>query len=105
MYAGEHYAYSIFANSRVGIAGFDGTAFLVAQEPAKPKPEDTEVWEPVPKIVTPGATSAGPPSDAIVLFDGKNLDEWVSAQDHSPAKWDRGERHHDGEQGARRGQH
>ncbi len=64
------------------------TAFLIAQEPAKPKPEDTEVWEPVPKIVTPGATSAEPPSDAIVLFDGKNLDEWVSAQDHSPAKWD-----------------
>jgi hypothetical protein len=27
------------------------------------------------------------PSDAIVLFDGKNLDEWVSAQDKSPAKW------------------
>jgi hypothetical protein len=64
------------------------TAFLVAQEPAKPKPEDTEVWEPVPKVVTPGATYGEPPSDAIVLFDGKNLDEWVSAQDHSPAKWD-----------------
>ena len=64
------------------------TAFLVAQEPAKPKPEDTEVWEPVPKNVTPGTTCADPPSDAIVLFDGKNLDEWVSAQDHSPAKWD-----------------
>jgi hypothetical protein len=64
------------------------TAFLVAQETAKPKPEDTEVWEPVPKIVTPGTTTAEPPSDAIVLFDGKNLEEWVSAQDHSPAKWD-----------------
>jgi len=22
-----------------------------------------------------------------VLFDGKNEDEWVSAQDHTPAKW------------------
>jgi len=60
---------------------------LTAQQQAKPKPEETEVWEPVPKIVTPGATCNAPPSDAIVLFDGKNLDEWVSAQDKSPAKW------------------
>lgn len=62
-------------------------ALFGQQQPAGPKPQDTEVWEPVPKPVTPGATNAGPPSDAIVLFDGKNLDEWVSAQDHSPAKW------------------
>jgi hypothetical protein len=62
-------------------------ASLSAQQSAAPKPEDTEVWEPVPAIVTPGVTDAAPPSDAIVLFDGKNLDEWVSAQDHSPAKW------------------
>jgi hypothetical protein len=61
-------------------------ATLYAQE-TKPKPEDTEVWEPVPKVVTPGDTCGAPPSDAIILFDGKNLDEWVSAQDHSPAKW------------------
>ena len=60
---------------------------VFAQQPAAPKPQDTEVWEPVPKIVTPGASNAAPPSDAIVLFDGKNLDEWVSAQDKSPAKW------------------
>jgi Domain of Unknown Function (DUF1080) len=41
-------------------------------EKAKP----TEVYSPVPKIVTPGITDAEPPSDAIVLFDGKNLDLW-----------------------------
>jgi hypothetical protein len=63
------------------------TAALASQEPAKPKPEDTEVWTPVPKVVTPGVTEAAPPSDAIVLFDGKNEDEWVSAQDHTPAQW------------------
>jgi hypothetical protein len=62
-------------------------ANALAQETPKPKPEDTEVWTPVPAIVTPGATDAAPPSDAIVLFDGKNEDEWVSAQDHTPAKW------------------
>lgn len=54
---------------------------------AQPKPQDTEVWEPVPKVVTPGADCAAPPSDAIILFDGKNLEEWVSAKDKSPAKW------------------
>jgi hypothetical protein len=58
-----------------------------APAPAAAKPQDTEVWEPVPKVVTPGANNAAPPSDAIVLFDGKNLDEWVSAQDKAPAKW------------------
>ncbi|MEL6865333.1 MAG: DUF1080 domain-containing protein [Bacteroidota bacterium] len=48
-------------------------------------PKDTEVWEPEPRVVTPGEDNA-PPSDAIILFDGENLDEWM-AQDSSAAKW------------------
>jgi hypothetical protein len=63
------------------------SALLSSQEPAKPKPEDTEIWTPVPRVVTPGSTCGAPPSDAIILFDGKNEDEWVSAQDHTPAQW------------------
>lgn len=51
-------------------------------------PKLTEVWTPVPKIVTPGATNSDAPSDAIILFDGKSLDEWVSVKDpKSPAGW------------------
>ncbi len=73
------------------LTAFAAAAVLPAQnQPSpdqKPKPEDTEVWQPVPKIVTPGATDAAPPSDAVILFDGKNEDEWVSAQDHTPANW------------------
>lgn len=51
------------------------------------KPQDTEQWTPVPAIVTPGAKPDAAPSDAIVLFDGKNLDQWVSTKDKSPAGW------------------
>lgn len=48
---------------------------------AQAKPEDTEFYTPVPPKVTPGKTVTAPPSDAIVLFDGKNEDEWVLAKD------------------------
>ncbi len=47
----------------------------------------TEVWEPVPPVVAPGKTNVDPSSDAIVLFDGTNLNEWVSVKDKSPAGW------------------
>ena len=34
----------------------------------------TEVWAPIPPVIS--APADGVPSDAIVLFDGKNLDAW-----------------------------
>ena len=51
----------------------------------KPDPKLTEVWEPVPEIVTPGIGTA-PPSDAIVLFDGADLSKWTGSKGE-PAKW------------------
>lgn len=49
------------------------------------KPEMTEIWEPEVTIVTPGITVADAPSDAIVLFDGKNLSqEWTSEAGTEP---------------------
>jgi hypothetical protein len=52
-----------------------------------PNPDNAEVWEPAPKVVVPGKTFSSAPSDAVILFDGKNLDEWVSAKDKTAAKW------------------
>jgi hypothetical protein len=52
------------------------------------KPAETEVWEPVPQSVTTGKTTSEPPSDAVILFDGTNLNQWVSSKDTaSPAGW------------------
>ncbi|MEJ0090683.1 MAG: DUF1080 domain-containing protein [Limisphaerales bacterium] len=57
-----------------GVAGFQDTPLQPdgkwhVHDPARPQPP----------IVTPGATfsqNANPPSDAIVLFDGKDLSQW-----------------------------
>ena len=51
------------------------------------KPEMSEFYAPQPKKVCPGnAMVAGAPSDAIVLFDGTNLDSWCG-RDGQPAGW------------------
>ena len=54
---------------------------------AQKEPEATEVWEPEPRVVSTGDVHA-PPSDAIILFNGKDTDQWVSAKDgKSPISW------------------
>jgi hypothetical protein len=58
-----------------------------AQQQKPMRPEDTEVWSPIPRVVAPGRTDRDAPSDAIVLFDGTALSEWVSAGDSTPARW------------------
>lgn len=46
--------------------------------------QETEVWEPVPAVIS--APANGVPSDATLLFDGKNLDQWQGAESGA-AKW------------------
>lgn len=53
--------------------------------PMPMKPEMTEIWEPQVQVVTPAKVLGNAPSDAIILFDGKNLDQWVSQKDKSKA--------------------
>lgn len=48
-------------------------------------PELTEYYEPEVDVVNPGQ-GTNPPSDAIVLFDGKNLESWES-ENGGNAKW------------------
>lgn len=83
------------AASRLGVA-----ALLMALIPAGTKPiaagaaEDWKIHDrnrPMAPVITPGEAStedqAGrPPSDAVALFDGKDLAQWQGL-DGGPAKW------------------
>lgn len=59
--------------------------FTFLNSHAQGDPKLTEVWSPEPKVVTPGKTFANPPSDALILFNGKNLNQWVETDDTTKA--------------------
>jgi hypothetical protein len=57
------------------------------QQSAKMTPAMTEIWDPEIKIVQPGITDSDAPSDAIVLFNGTDVNsEWTDMQGN-PTKW------------------
>lgn len=58
-------------NYRTSATGYNDTPVLPGQ---KWKVHDID--RPRPAVVTPGARLGDPPSDAIVLFDGKDLSKW-----------------------------
>lgn len=65
------------------------TAFLLGASlgvfaQTKYVPEDTEFYNPKPPVVR---ISQHVPSDAIVLFDGSNLDKWTSVKKQGDADW------------------
>jgi hypothetical protein len=81
---------------RTGFAGLIATAGLVAglaaQEPptvpAAARWRQHDIRRPRPAVVEPaeGSIAARPPKDAVVLFDGSNLDAWRSPEG-GPARW------------------
>jgi hypothetical protein len=67
-----------------GVAGFQDTPV----EPGLPW-HVHDPARPQPPLVTPGTFSelATPPSDAIVLFDGKDLSQWRDKKTGGPVAW------------------
>jgi hypothetical protein len=71
--------FALFASLAIAVLAAAAWSYCAAFQLPEPKTE--------PKIIDPGdATRA--PSDAIVLFDGKDLSNWVSVNGGGPAKWE-----------------
>jgi hypothetical protein len=64
--------------------GYDNTPYLPGT-----KWRVHDISRPHPPLVTPGAENSAPPSDAIVLFNGKDLSQWVTFRrgEQMPPKW------------------
>lgn len=49
--------------------------------------ENAQIWEPVPELVTV-SDAESPPSDAIILFGGTDLDAWHTAESEQAVAWE-----------------
>jgi hypothetical protein len=74
--------YAVVSTFALAIAFCVANACHSAQEPGPFPPPKRE-----PPIITPGKADSEPPSDAIVLFDGKDLSKWRNARGGGDAKW------------------
>ncbi len=75
----------------IALAAVAGATVFVHAEERLGKWLIHDMSRPRPPVITPGTASTAekpgdPPSDAIVLFDGKNLDSWVGSSG-KPAQW------------------
>ena len=75
------------------VLGLAGALAFAAEKPGPQQPWSKykvhDMTRPVPPIITPGTASTNdmpgkPPSDAIVLFDGKDLSHWQAAGGGEP---------------------
>jgi hypothetical protein len=74
-----------FQRTLLSVLFFTSLFSACAQETREQQAKKTEVWTPVPKIITPGVKEGDAPSDAIILFSGDSLSEWVSSKDTTKA--------------------
>ncbi|SEB36290.1 protein of unknown function [Tenacibaculum sp. MAR_2009_124] len=72
-------------NNSVNNNSENETTKATEQKKEPTKPEETEIWKPVPPKVN--FNESGVPSDAIVLFDGTNFNEWISSRDSTAVQW------------------
>ena len=75
--------YMLWLQPKASLVAIMSLAYLslsvISNVNAQGNPELTEVWKPVPEIVTPGLNNKVP-SDATVLFDGSDLDQWTNVK-------------------------
>jgi hypothetical protein len=79
----------------LAIAALASSSSLAAQQAERPAPgrpgaqpsgwRQHEMNRPKPPEVTPASTPGAPPSDAVVLFDGRDLSAFVNARDSTAA--------------------
>jgi len=66
-------------------------SIYVHAQDSRGDPKLTEIWSPVPKIISPGKTSMDPSSDAVVVFRSeKDTVNWLS-KDGKPFNWKAGD--------------
>ncbi|MBL8209279.1 MAG: DUF1080 domain-containing protein [Bryobacterales bacterium] len=81
----------LLAQNKAGESGLKKSPVGYRDTPVLPgqKWKVHDIDRPRPRQVTPGATPGAPPSDAIVLFGGKDLSQWENVRkgETSPAAW------------------